>query len=85
MEGADAARRRPRRSELASRSASMTRAGSQPFGQRAVQVSQVRHSQIDSSASSSSRLSSGHEAHHVVGRSGVSGAIGQPAEHLPHW
>ena len=32
-----------------SRSASIIRAGSQPFGQRAVQVSQVRQSQIDSS------------------------------------
>ena len=40
---------------LISRTASMMRAGSQSLGQRALQVSQVRQSQIDSSCRALSR------------------------------
>ena len=56
VEGADVALLRADAVSAAiSRTASITRAGSQLLGQRAVQVSQVRQSQIDSSASSLSR------------------------------
>ena len=59
------------------------RAGS-TVGAAREQVSQVRQSQSDSDASSSSRRSDD-EPHHVVRPKRVSAAMGQPAEHLPHW
>ncbi len=68
-----------------SRTASMTRAGSQPLGQRALQVSQVRQSQMDSSWRARSREPYMTRRITWWGRRSDSEAMGHPAEHLPHW
>jgi len=63
----------------------MIRAGSTPLGQRAVQVSQVRQSQIESASKSLSRESTWANRSIWCGLRLISSAIGQPAVHLPHW
>ena len=63
----------------------MTPAGSQSLGQRALQVSQVRQSQMDSSAAAARPLPPATSRMTSCGLSRISPPIGQPAEHLPHW
>ena len=63
----------------------MTRAGSQALGQRAEHVSQVRQSQMVGSLSALARRSCTTRRMMLWGRRSESAAMGQPAEHLPHW